>query len=95
MKSNKTACQFALYKGENDVYHSYYQNSNGTFCRVTTDVKGNKTWINYYTVSEVGTQIYNAALLGYKMVDIKQLSPSKPLAEYIRENALRGDNDDC
>jgi len=95
MKSNKTACQFALYKGENDVYHSYYQNADGTFCRVTTDVKGKKTWINYFTVSEVGNQIYNAALLGYKMVDIKQLSPSKPLAEYIRENALRGDNDDC
>ena len=90
MKSNKILCQFALYKGENDVYHSYYQNADGTFCRVTTDVKGHKTWINYYSVSEVGNQIYNAALLGYKMVDIKQLSPSKPLAEYIRENALKG-----
>ena len=66
MKSNKILCQFALYKGENDVYHSYYQNADGTFCRVTTDIKGKKTWINYFTVSEVGTQIYNAALLGYK-----------------------------
>lgn len=92
---NKTLCQFALYKGENDVYHSYYQNTDGTFCRVTTDIEGKKTWINYFSVSEVGTQIFNAALLGYKMVDIKQLSPSKSLAEYIRENALRGINDDC
>lgn len=91
---NKTLCQFALYKGENDVYHSYYQNTDGTFCRVTTDVKGHKTWFNYFRVSEVGTQIFNAALLGYKMVDIKQLSPSKSLEEYIRENAFRGVNDD-
>lgn len=92
---NKTLCQFALYKGENGVYHSYYQNADGTFCRVTTDIKGNKTWINYYSVSEVGMHIYNASLLGYKMVDIKQLPPSKPLAEYIRENALIVDSDDC
>lgn len=91
---NKTLCQFALYKGENDVYHSYYQSADGTFCRVTTDIEGKKTWINYFTVSEVGNQIYNAALLGYKMVDIKQKSPSKPLAEYIRENALKGITDD-
>ena len=87
---NKTLLQFAIYKSENEVYYSFYQNEDGTFCRVTTDVKGHKTWINYYSVSDVGQQIYNAALLGYRIVDIKQLSPSKPLAEYIRENALKG-----
>jgi len=87
---NKTLLQFAIYKSENEVYYSFYQNEDGTFCRVTTDVKGHKTWINYYSVSDVGQQIYNAALLGYRIVDIKQLSPSKPLAEYIRESALKG-----
>jgi len=91
---NKTALQFALYRYASDVYHIFYQNADGTFCRVTTDVKGNKTWVNYFSASEVGTQIYSACLLGYKICDVKQKPSSMSLSEYVRNERMKGDNDD-
>lgn len=91
MLNEKLAVQFVLYRHANESYYRYYQNCDGTFCRITTDVRGHSTWINYFTLSQVASQVYDAALLGYRVVDLKGVNPSEVghLHEEIKKGALK------
>ena len=88
MATRKTALQFLLYRGAGEAYYRYYQNVDGTFSRVTTDVTGRSTWINYYSLSEVARQVYDSALLGYHVADIKPF-PTSSVAK-LHESIAKG-----
>ena len=69
--------QFVLYRGAKESYYRFYQNPDGTFARITTDVKGNSTWINFLSLSQVATQLHDAALIGYRVADLKAFAASR------------------
>lgn len=91
MVNEKLAVQFVLYRGANESYYRYYQNSDGTFCRITTDVKGFSTWKDYLSLSQVAKQVYDAARLAYRVVDLKGVKPSEVghLHDYIKKGVLK------
>lgn len=95
MPNRKTALQFILYRGERETYYRYYQNTDGTFSRVTTDVTGRSTWVNYYPLSEVARQVFDAALLGYHVADLKAFPASSVarLHEEIAKGVFQIDED--
>ena len=80
--------QFILYRGAKESYYRFYQNSDGTFARITTDVTGKSTWINFLTLSQVATQLHDAALIGYHVADLKAFSASN--AGHLHSEIAKG-----
>lgn len=69
--------QFVLYRGAKESYYRFYQNPDGTFARITTDIMGKSTWINFLSLSQVATQLHDAALMGYRVADLKAFAASR------------------
>lgn len=71
-----TNLQFVLYRGATESYFCFYQNADGTFSRIVHDGVGKSTKVSFLKLSDVATMIYDAALLGYKVADLKAFSAS-------------------
>ena len=80
--------QFVLYRGAKESYYRFYQNTDGTFARITTDVTGKSTWINFLSLSQVATQLHDAALMGYRVADLKAFAASR--ARRLHDEIAKG-----
>lgn len=80
--------QFVLYRGAKESYYRFYQNADGTFARITTDVTGKSTWINFLSLSQVATQLHDAALMGYRVADLKAFAASR--AGHLHDEIAKG-----
>ena len=90
MRDERKLLNIVVYRRADETIYRFYQNVDGTFARVSTDVRGASTHLNFLSPSEVFQQLANAASLGYCVRDLRAYydNGGKRLRESIFEGGI-------